>query len=98
MKLLTYINHFNTGLKQKMFSLRAQKYDCCLEDIQTLMTHHCGYDIMVLPSILSFTELQSFVTELQLPMLVSLELDFNSVTYRHVIGVSALHVLRDKPC
>ena len=32
--LLTYINHFNTGLKQKMLSLRAQKYECCLEDIQ----------------------------------------------------------------
>jgi hypothetical protein len=47
--LLTYINHFNTGLKQKMLSLRAQKYDCCLEDIQTLMKHHCGYDMMVLP-------------------------------------------------
>ena len=86
--LLTYINHFNTGLKQKMLSLRAQKYDCCLEDIQTLMKHHCGYDMMVLPSISSYTELQSFVTELQLPMLVSLELDFRSVTYSHVIGIS----------
>ena len=73
--LLTYINHFNTGLKQKMLSLRAQKYECCLEDIQTLIKH-CGYDMMVLPSISSYTELQSFVTELQLPMLVSLELDF----------------------
>ncbi len=98
MNLLTYINHFNTGLKQKMFSLRARKYDCCLKDIQTLMKHHCGYDMMVLPSISSYTELQSFVTELQLPMLVSLELDFHSVTYRHVIGVFPLHVLRDKPC
>ena len=88
MNLLTYINHFNTGLKQKMFSLRAQKYDCCLKDIQTLMKHCCGYDIMVLPSISSYTELQSFVTELQLPMLVSLELDFRSVTYSHVIGIS----------
>jgi hypothetical protein len=86
--LLTYINHFNTGLKQKMLSLRAHKYDCCLEDIQTLMKHHCGYDMMVLPSILSYTELQSFVTELQLPMLVSLELDFRSVIYSHVIGIS----------
>jgi hypothetical protein len=71
-----------------MFNLRAQKYDCCLEDIQTLMKHCCGYDIMVLPSISSYTELQSFVTELQLPMLVSLELDFRSVTYSHVIGIS----------
>lgn len=43
---------------------------------------------MVLPSISCYTELQSFVTELQLPMLVSLELDFSSVTYRHVIGIS----------
>jgi hypothetical protein len=86
--LLAYINHFNTGLKQKMFSLRAQKYDCCLEDIQTLMKHCCGYDIMVLPSISSYTELQSFVTELQLPMLVSLELDFRSVKFAHVIGIS----------
>jgi len=32
--------------------------------------------------------LQSFVTELQLPMLVSLEIDFCSITFRHVIGIS----------
>jgi hypothetical protein len=44
--------------------------------------------MMVLPPISSYTDLQSFVTELQLPMLVSLELDFHSVTYRHVIGIS----------
>jgi hypothetical protein len=37
--------------------------------------------MMVLPSIPSYTELQSFVTEMQLPMLVSLELDF------YVIGI-----------
>ncbi len=86
--LLTYINHFNTGLKQKLLSLGAQKYDCCLEDIQTLMKHHCGYDVMVLPTISSYTELQSFVTELQLPMLVSLELDFRSIKFAHVIGIS----------
>jgi len=44
--------------------------------------------MMVLPSILSFTELQSFVTELQLMMMVSLELDFCSITFGHVIGIS----------
>jgi hypothetical protein len=44
--------------------------------------------MMVLSSILNYTEFQSFITELQLPMLVSLELDFFSVTYRHVIGIS----------
>jgi len=44
--------------------------------------------MMVLPSISSYTELQSFVTELQLPMMVSLELDFRSITFAHVIGIS----------
>ena len=44
---------------------------------------------MVLPSISSYTGLQSFVTELQLPLLVSLELDFHSITYRHVTGMSS---------
>ena len=43
---------------------------------------------MVLPSISSYTQLQSFVMGLQLPMLVSLELDFCSITYRHVVGIS----------
>jgi len=43
---------------------------------------------MIVPSISINTELQSFVIELQLPMLVSLELDFRSITYRHVIGIS----------
>jgi hypothetical protein len=71
-----------------MFSLVAQKYDCCLEDIQMLMKHHCGYDMMVLPSILCYTELHSFVTKLQLPMMVSLELDFRSITFAHVLGIS----------
>ena len=52
------------------------------------MKHHCGNDMMVLPSISSYTELQSFVTELQLPMLVSLELDFCSIKFAHVIGIS----------
>ena len=85
--LLTYINHFNTGLKREMLHLGSQKYGCSLKDIHVLIKR-CGYDIMVLPSISCYTELQSFVTELQLPMLVSLELDFSSVTYRHVIGIS----------
>ena len=76
MNLLSYINHFNTGLKQKLsLGHRSSKNGCCLKEIQTLIKH-CCYDIMVLPSILSYTELQSFVTELQLLMLVSLELDF----------------------
>jgi hypothetical protein len=44
--------------------------------------------MMVLLPISSYADLQFFVTELQLPMLVSLELDFHSVTYRHVIGIS----------
>ena len=43
---------------------------------------------MVLPSISKYTELQSFVPDLQLPMLVSLELNFCAITYRHVIGTS----------
>ena len=43
---------------------------------------------MVLPSISSYTELQSFVTKLKFLMLVSLELDFRLVTYSHVIGIS----------
>jgi len=58
-----------------------------IKEIQTLIKH-CGYDIIVLPSISSYTELQYSVTELQLPMLVSLELDFHSITYRHVISIS----------
>jgi len=49
---------------------------------------HCGYDIMDVPLISRYTELQSFVTELQLRMFVSLEHYFCPVTYRHVIGVS----------
>ena len=42
---------------------------------------------MVVPSILIYTKLQSFVTELQLSMLVSLELYFHPISYRHVIGI-----------
>jgi hypothetical protein len=84
--LLTYINHFNTGLKQEILSLGPQNSGCCLKEIQTLI-NQSGYDMMVLPSIPSYTELQSFVTEMQLPMLVSLELDFCSITFGHVIGI-----------
>ena len=87
MNLLTYISYFNTGLKQNMLNLGAQENGCCLKEIQMLLKHS-GYDMMVLPSILSYTELKSLVTELQLPMLVSLELDFCSITFRHVIDIS----------
>jgi hypothetical protein len=69
-----------------MLSLGVQ-INNCIKEIQTFMKH-CGYDAMVLPSNSKYTELQSFVTELQLPMLVSLELDFCSFTYRYVIGIS----------
>ena len=44
--------------------------------------------MMALPSISSYTELQSFVTKLQFPMMVSLELDFCSITFANVIGIS----------
>ena len=47
-----------------------------------------GYDVLKIPSILSHTDLESFVTELVLPMLVCLELTYSSVTYMHVIGIS----------
>ena len=42
---------------------------------------------MVIPSISFYTEVQSFVTEFQLPMLVSLELDFCSIACIYVIGI-----------
>jgi hypothetical protein len=42
---------------------------------------------MVLPSISHYIELHDFVTEMGIPMLVSLELCFPTV-YRHVIGIS----------
>ena len=48
----------------------------------------CGYDVLKIPSILSYIELESFVTELGLTMLVFLELTYPSVTYMHVIGIS----------
>ena len=59
----------------------------CSEAVSPILLSQV-YDIMVLPSISSYTELQSFVTELQLLMLVSLELDFCSVKFAHVIGIS----------
>ena len=72
--LLTYINHFNTGLKQNLLVLRTEHAFCGLLEIQTCIKH-CGYDIMVLPQISGFNSLQSFVTKLSIPMLVSLELN-----------------------
>ncbi len=86
MNLLTYINHFNTGLKQNLLVLRTQHAFCGLLKIQTCIKH-CGYDIMVLPQISGFTSLQSFVTKLSIPMLVSLELNCRTYTLRHVIGI-----------
>ena len=71
MNLLTYINHFNTGLKQKMLTLGSQTKGCHFVEIQTLI-HQCGYDIMVLPSITTFTELESFVIKMGIPMLIIL--------------------------
>ena len=85
--LLTYINHFNTGLKQKMLTLGSQTKGCHFVEIQTLI-HQCGYDIMVLPSITTFTELESFVIKMGIPMLINLELKFPFITYGHVIGIS----------
>jgi hypothetical protein len=67
-----------------MLSLGAQKWLLPIKEFQMLIVH-CCYDTMVIPSISSYTELQSFVTELQLPMLVSLELDFHPITCRNVL-------------
>ena len=50
----------------------------------------CGYNTFTLPSISSYSELQTFVTELGIPMLVSLELNFGSFTCNHVIGISPI--------
>ena len=86
--LLTYINHFNTGLKQKLLILRAKSKVCDQKDPMCL--HHCGYDIIVIPSILSYSCLQTVLTELRIPMLVSLELNFCSVPHEHVIGISPI--------
>jgi hypothetical protein len=84
--LLTYINHFNTGLKQKLLDLQSQQLYHGLLEIQTCIKH-CGYDIMVLPQITGFTSLHSFVTKFSIPMLVSLELKFHTYMTRHVIGI-----------
>jgi hypothetical protein len=84
--LLTYINHFNTGLKQKLLDLQTQQSYRGLLEIQTCIKH-CGYDIMVLPQITCFTSLQSFVTKLSVPMLVSVELKCRTYMLRHVIGI-----------
>ena len=73
--LLTYINHFNTGLKNKFFILWSKSKVCDLKEISVCL-HHCGYDIMVIPSISSYSCLQTFVSALGIPMLVSLELNF----------------------
>jgi hypothetical protein len=85
--LLTYINHFNTGLKQKMMMLGAEAQGCRFGEIQKLI-HQCGYDVNVLPKISTFTELESFVTRMDLPMLINLELKFPLITLGHVIGIS----------
>ena len=45
---------------------------------------------MVLPQISGFNSLQSFVTKLSIPMLVSLELNCRTYTLRHVIGISPI--------
>ena len=89
MNLLTYINHLNTGLKQKMLDLQTQQLYRSLLEIQ-MCIKHCGYDIMVLPQITCFTSLQSFVTKLSVPMLVSLEVKCRTYMLRHVIGISPI--------
>ena len=86
MNHLTYINHFNTGLKEKLLRLKDTS-GCCLTDIKDAIRKF-GYDVLKISSILSYTELESFVTELGIPMLVCLELTFPSVTYMQVIGIS----------
>ena len=70
----------------KDVEFRGSKNGCSLQEIQ-MVIKHCGYDIMVFPSISIYTELYTFVTELELPMLASLELDFCSITHRNVIGI-----------
>ena len=87
--LLTYINHFNTGLKQTLLIMQAQSRGCCLSEIRKCIKE-CGYDTFTLPSISSYSVMQTFVTELGIPMLVSLELNFGSFTCNHVIGISPI--------
>ena len=85
--LLTYVNHFNTGLRQRMLPLVAQTKVCQFYEIQTLIKA-CGYDVFALPSITTFSELESFVTQMGIPILINLELKFRFVTFGHVIGIS----------
>ena len=87
MNLLIYIHHFNTGSKQKFLILQAKSKVCDLKEI-SMHLHCCGYDILVIPSISSYSCLQTFVTDLGIPMLVSLDLNFCSVPYEKVIGIS----------
>ncbi len=87
LNLLTYINHFNTDLKQKLLIYRAISTVCDLKE-NLMCLHHCGYDILVIPSILGHSCLQTFVNELGIPMLVSLELNFRTFTCNHVICIS----------
>jgi len=68
-----------------MLSLGAQN-NGCMKEIQVLI-QCCRYDIMVLPPISSYTELHHYVTQLGIPILVSLEL-FPTATYRRVISIS----------
>ena len=87
MNLLTYINHFNTGLKQKIVALGSQTKGCRFAEIQKVI-YQCGYDVNVLPSISTFAELESFVKKMGIPMLINLELKFPLITLGHVIGIS----------
>ena len=86
MNLLTYINHFKTVLTEKLLRLKETS-GCCLTEIEDSIGK-CGYDVLKIPSIFSYTELEYFVTELGLPMLVCLELTYPYVTYMNVIGIS----------
>ncbi len=89
MNLLTYINHFNTDLKQTLSITQAQSGGCCLSEIGECIKE-CGYNTFTLPSISSYSVLQSFVTELGIPKLVSLELNFGPFACNHVIGISPI--------
>ena len=50
--------------------------------------HLCANDDLVIPSILSYSCLQTFINELGIPMLISLDLIYCSVLYEDVIGIS----------
>ncbi len=86
MNLLIYINHFNTGSKQKLLILQAKSKVCELKEI-SMHLHCCGYNILVIPSISSYSCLQTFVTEFEIPMMVTLDLNSCSDPYEHVIGI-----------